>query len=157
MAKPSDSRKITFRMTRKHEHIMELMKRVYKKTTAELLNEAIRNFMQECINECKYAFDYDTAFAKKTDPVLNEFYTSKRVLISFRMTKENEELLYNHFKYFNENGEVSTLCREDVTRVVAHIVYNFLDKQDFSKLCETVGVSEDMVWSWIQKEYKALY
>lgn len=157
MAKPSDSRKITFRMTRKHEHIMELMKRIYKKTTAELFNEAVRSFMQECINECKYASDYDTVFAKKTEPILNEFYTSKRVLISFRMTKENEELLYNHFKYFNKDGEVSTLKREDITRVVAHIVYNFLDKQNFSGLCEAVGVPEDMVWSWIQKEYKALY
>lgn len=163
MAKPCDVRKVSFRITIKQEHILDMLCKLERKTTTELLNDYVSSFIKECLHESKYAVDnycadYYNEMTRKTDVVMNQLYSYKKTLVSFRLKKDVYELLKNHL-YFTDmkSNEVRTATDKELNRVVYSIVAYVLEAKDFTKLCSDLDLDVDVVLSWIDNGYKATY
>ena len=161
MSKPCDIRKISFRLTIKQSHILSMSCKLGCKNTTELLNDYIRKYIKSCINESKYAVDnnygdYTNEFTKRTDR-LNQLYTYKKSLVSFRLKKDVYDLLKNHFYFVDTFGVTRTPEDKELNKIVFSIIAYVLESKDFSKLCEDLDLDVDEVLNWINKEYKAIY
>lgn len=163
MAKRCDKRKVTFKMTRKHEHILAMTCAKNTKNTTDLLNSVVKDYMKNLINECKSLSDksimgYEEAVTKKTSYILSQHYGSKRVVISFRLRQDVADLISNHFLIKDEeNNEIHNVNHKMYNKIVAYIVMDYLEQQNFKELCDYFNIEEDEVWHWIQKEIKAIY
>lgn len=163
MAKRCDKRKVTFKMTRKHEHILAMTCAKNTKNTTDLLNSVVKEYMRNLINESKRLSDnniceYVEAVTRKTTHTLTQQYSNKRVVISFRLRQDVADLISNHFLIKDEeNNEIHNVNHKMYNKIVAYIVMDYLEQQNFKELCDYFNIEEDEVWHWIQKEIKAIY
>ena len=150
-------RKITIRITRRHEHIIELIKYRDDLKTTDLCNKIIKSTMQKLINlskeKAESGYDYNRAFANASTVVLNQLLEVKRALLSFRLTIANEELIFNHFMYYTNDG-IKNACKDDLNKIASAMIADYLDNENFSELCKNASISEDEVFHWIQKDKK---
>lgn len=150
-----NDRKITCRMTRKHEHILKLL--IYKDglTKTQLCNKIINKAVHDLINYSKElsekGYEYYTAFSAKSTMILSQFYSMKRSVLSFRLTKKNEELLYSHFIYFDEDNNIKNPDKSTLNKIISQLIFYHLDGENLDDLCEYAGISSDEIWHFINK------
>lgn len=153
-------RKITFRITRKQEHIFELLKYKYNLSTTNMCNKIINESIQKMINHYKemseHGYDYESSFAEKMSTILNQYVGVKREVLSFRLTKSNEDLIYQHVMFFDVSGDIKYTEKENINKVVSQLIYYYIDGQDIDELCDIAGICSDEIWTWIQEDRKAV-
>ena len=146
-----DERKITFRVSREVERIFTLDRYRYKGIKkAEYFNNIISKYIKNSIDECRNSPDFNRAIAVKTSKtILNNNLINKRAIISFRLSKENAENVFNILKKMDAKGQICNINQGDLNELISKILIEYASKYTISELCENLGIDADNEFDYI--------